>query len=638
MVGVGGLVHIPEVADIIALLRTLTMPDSGTALMRLLTGPYLSLGARDLMALGAFTRKFAAENDHSRGKQLEEALTTSQAQVATADEFAAGSIIESLELLITLTPKELKHYTATPELSDLALSRLRQFAIDLRQLRRNLSGSITDALLAAEHFLSLDTEVLVRSGWQKGRKDLDRFLDEAARFQKNGGTLIAFLQWLKIAEDAEGGLKPAEVDVRSDAVQILTVHSAKGAEWDFVAVPGLAEKNFPNAGRKSDSWIKNAGAIPVSMRGDYEQLPVINFANFSTNKNLKDGLEKFGDEWKARKAVEEMRLAYVAFTRAKHGLFCSTSHFRNGENAVAPSRLYQLCAQFLPAIKGAIVLSDTPIPEGKNPLKENPITGNWPDQLSRYEKRALAIRESAKLVSDAQPFSDQQISELSKENEIISDLGSIINELKNKSDITKVLLPARLSVSTLLYLKQEPEQLALRLRRPMPNHIDKFARRGTDFHLWLEDHFKHTSLISLDEVFNNGVGTQIEDAPMQELQKAWLASDWANQIPVGVEVGFETVIAGTVIRGRIDAVYEKTPGKFEVVDWKTGKVKSGEDLSVAAVQLAMYRLAFAKLNKLDLANVSAAFHYVAQNETVRPADIMSETQLIEIISQIPVAQ
>ncbi len=95
------------------------------------------------------------------------------------------------------------------------------------------------------------------------------------------------------------------------------MHSAKGAEWDFVAVPGLAEKNFPNAGRKSDSWIKNAGAIPVSMRGDYEQLPVINFANFSTNKNLKDGLEKFGDEWKARKAVEEMRLAYVAFTRVQ---------------------------------------------------------------------------------------------------------------------------------------------------------------------------------------------------------------------------------------------------------------------------------------------------------------------------------
>ena len=637
VVGVGGLVHIPEVADIIALLRTLTMPDSGTALMRLLTGPYLSLGPRDLMALGAFTRKYAAENDHTRGKQLEAALTSSQIQVATADEFAAGSIIESLELLITLTPAELKHYTSKPEFSDLALARLRKFAIDLRQLRRNLSGSITDALLAAEHFLSLDTEVLVRGGWKNGRKDLDRFLDEAARFQKNGGTLIAFLQWLKIAEDAESGLKPAEVDVRSDAVQILTVHSAKGAEWDFVAVPGLAEKNFPNIGRKSDSWIKNAGSIPVSMRGDYAQLPVINFANFSSNKNLKNGLEKFGDEWKARKAVEEMRLAYVAFTRAKHGLFCSTSHFRNGEKAVLPSRLYQLCAQFLPAINGATVLSDTPIPEGRNPLKENPITGSWPDNLSRYEIKAMQVRESAKLVVNAQPFTDKEISDLISENEIMSDLNALVHELNNKSDLTQVFLPARLSVSTLLYLKQEPAQLALRLRRPMPNHIDKYARRGTQFHLWLEEHFKHTSLLSLDEIFNNDAlpQSQIEDAPIQELQKAWLASDWANKEPIGVEVGFESVIADTVIRGRIDAVYETSPGKFEVVDWKTGKVKSGEDLSIAAVQLAMYRLAFAKLNKIDLANVSAAFHYVAQNETVRPADIMSEAQLIEIISQIP---
>jgi len=646
VVGVGGLVHIPEVADIIALLRTLTMPDSGTALMRLLTGPHLSLGPRDLMALGAFTRKYAAENDHTRGKQLEEALTSSQTQLATADEFASGSIIESLELLITLSPKELKHYTAMPEFSEVALSRLRKFAIDLRQLRRNLSGSITDALIAAEHFLSLDTEVLVRSGWQNGRKDLDRFLDEAARFQKNGGTLIGFLQWLKIAEDAEGGLKPAEVDVRSDAVQILTVHSAKGAEWDYVAVPGLAEKNFPNVGRKSDSWIKNAGSIPVSMRGDYAQLPSINFDNFSTNKNLKNGLEKFDDEWKARKAVEEMRLAYVAFTRAKKGLFCSTSHFRSGDNAVAPSRLFQLCAIHLPAIAGTTVLTDTHTPDGKNPLKENPITGNWPDQSSRFETKAIRIRESAKLVEQAQPFTIEDLRAFSNDHEVIGDLTAIINEIKGKSDITKVFLPTRLSVSTLLYLKQDPMQLALRLRRPMPNHIDKYARRGTEFHLWLEDYFKHTSLISMDDIFNESnsvksVGdqsTEFQEAPLKELQQAWLATQWAEKLPIDVELGFETVIADTVIRGRIDAVYESTPGKFEVVDWKTGKVKSGDDLAIAAVQLAMYRLAFAKLKNIDVSSVSAAFHYVAQNETVRPADLMSESQLIKLIKDIPVVE
>jgi DNA helicase-2/ATP-dependent DNA helicase PcrA len=171
----------------------------------------------------------------------------------------------------------------------------------------------------------------------------------------------------------------------------------------------------------------------------------------------------------------------------------------------------------------------------------------------------------------------------------------------------------------------------------MPNHIDKYARRGTEFHLWLEEYFKNEPVQSMDEIFysgDDGNSTEI-DAPIQELKKAWQGSDWANRKPIGVEVGFETVIAGVVVRGRIDAVYEISPGKFEVVDWKTGKVKSGEDLSVAALQLAMYRLAFAKLNNLELSNISAAFHYVAQNETIRPADLMNETELIEIISAVP---
>lgn len=112
VVGIGGLIHTPEVADIIALLRTLTMPDAGTALMRLLTGPHLSLGARDLMALGAFTKAFAKSNDYSRGKWLKQALEEDLEVVATADEFAAGSIIESLEQLLTLPSSEFKNMRA----------------------------------------------------------------------------------------------------------------------------------------------------------------------------------------------------------------------------------------------------------------------------------------------------------------------------------------------------------------------------------------------------------------------------------------------------------------------------------------------------------------------------------------------
>lgn len=639
VVGVGGLINTPEVADIIALLRTLTMPDSGTALMRLLTGPYLNLGARDLMALGSFTKAFARENEYSRGTQLKQALEEDIAVITTADEFAAGSIIESLEQLLTLTEVELKDYRATPAFTDEGLARLRKFALSLRSLRRNLNGSITEAIIEVCEFLSLDTEVLVRDGWQNGRKNIDRFLDEAARFQKNGGSLFNFLQWLKIAEEAEGGLKPAEVDVRSDAVQILTIHAAKGAEWDYVAIPGLAERSFPNSGKKSDNWITNAGSIPVSMRGDYQQLPAINFDNFTSNKSLKAGIENFSEQWKSRKMVEEMRLAYVAITRAKQALICTTSHFRTGENVVKPSRLFQLFAAAVVNIPGGKLIVQDEIPDGINPMKENPTTAHWPRQLNEVS----TVQKVAAAVESSQPFTkaevEQMISSLQDEERIglLNDLMMIITELKTKENQQDIVLPTRLSVSTLLYLADDPQELALRLRRPMPNHIDKYARRGTEFHLWLENHFKQPSLISMDELFNQGLMTQSdEDAPLDQLQQAWLASKWADRQPVAVEVGFETMIDTTLIRGRIDAVYQISDQQYEVVDWKTGKVKSGEDLASAAIQLAMYRLAYAKLKNIPIENISAAFHYVIDNQTVRPADILGERELIELVSKIPI--
>ena len=124
-----------------------------------------------------------------------------------------------------------------------------------------------------------------------------------------------------------------------------------------------------------------------------------------------------------------------------------------------------------------------------------------------------------------------------------------------------------------------------------------------------------------------------DDLPLKELQEKWRGSDWANKTPVpgGVEVPFETVIGGALIRGRIDAVYNNDD-KYEVVDWKTGKTKSGDDLEIAAIQLAMYRLAYSKLYAIPLENISAAFHYVGSNETVRPTDLFTEDQLISIVT------
>ncbi|GBL18183.1 hypothetical protein EMGBS2_02520 [Actinomycetota bacterium] len=341
---------------------------------------------------------------------------------------------------------------------------------------------------------------------------------------------------------------------------------------------------------------------------------------------------------KERKGLEEMRLAYVGITRAKKGLICSTSHFRSGANAVAPSELFEIFAAAAKNIAGALVLNDSPPPDGRNPMRDNPTTGIWPKENAQQKKLA----ELANLVQRATAFTQDEVERLittlprdSEQAGLLSDMKAIINEIQSKKDHLEIKLPNRLSVSTLLYLAKDPNELALRLRRPMPNHIDKYVRGGTEFHLWLEKHFNHPSLISMDDLFNQNNSPVASDVALDKLQTAWLASDWAEKEPIVIEVGFETMVGHILIRGRIDAIYQIDKDHFEVVDWKTGKVKDGEDLANAAIQLAMYRLAYAKLSNLPIENISAAFHYVADNQTIRVADVLDEPSLIDLITKIP---
>ena len=653
VVGLGGLIHVPEVADILALLRTLTFPDSGSSLMRLLTGPRLNLGPRDLAALGKFTRNRSYSDEVvDRSKTLIAQLEQGSAANLEADDFAVGSAIESLELLETLIPgKKYQEFG----FSDDGFSRLIKFAGELRLLRRYLGGSITDAIMEAERFLSLDTEVLVRDGWQTGRKHLDAFLDEAGKFQRNGGTLFSFLEWLKIADKEEGGLKPTSVDVSSDAVQILTIHAAKGSEWDCVAVPGLVVRNFPSSGKASDHWLKDSGALPIELRGDSAQLHDFEFprdANTAsgtgaTYSETKKALEDSYQYWNSRRHEEELRLAYVAFTRAKSSLLCTSSWFVTGAGAVDPSELYNWAAETAASHSSDSLISVMEKPEGKNPTIDTPRTGEWPREISIAEK----IRTSAELVRKAEPLelpnavktdSPLELTDdfngytcvLYEDPEVdswASDATALINEAAAVSAPLTVPLPERLSVSTLIALSQNPEALALSLRRPMPNHIDKYARRGTEFHLWVEKQFTDPLLFD-DDIFESADPFDEDSIPLKELQEKWQASIWGSKRPVAVEVPFETVIAGTLLRGRIDAVYQDGEN-YEVVDWKTGRAKSGDDLAVAAIQLAMYRLAYAKLFGIDLSKISAAFHYIGDNQTVRPADLLDESQLAELITQ-----
>lgn len=87
------------------------------------------------------------------------------------------------------------------------------------------------------------------------------------------------------------------------------------------------------------------------------------------------------------------------------------------------------------------------------------------------------------------------------------------------------------------------------------------------------------------------------------------------------------VLAGQVVKGRIDAVYETGSG-FQVVDWKTNQDQTADPL-----QLAIYRLAWAELMGVSLAEVEAAFYYVRTGELVTPPDLPGRAELERLLSE-----
>ena len=108
---------------------------------------------------------------------------------------------------------------------------------------------------------------------------------------------------------------------------------------------------------------------------------------------------------------------------------------------------------------------------------------------------------------------------------------------------------------------------------------------------------------------------------------------WAARTPIDVETPFDIMIGDTVVRGRIDAVFADDDGGFTVVDWKTGEPPTtAEALQHNAIQLGVYRLAWAATHGLPADAVRAVFHYVATGCTVSPERLPNADDLARVLA------
>jgi len=672
VVGLGGLLTVPEVQDVVATLRVLHDPAASDALARLLTGPRWRIGPRDLIALGRRARKLAAtgrEPTSPSGDQDEgDALTQAVADLTTD----AGSLIEALDDLGDPAAYSPAGYT-----------RLSALAAELRTLRAHAARPLADLVGEVERTLSLDIEVAARPGIDPAaaRADLDAFAGTAAAFgtDQEEATLGAFLAYLTAAQEEEFGLEAGKVG-ETDTVKLVTVHAAKGLQWNAVVVPGLSAGDrsqiFPARPRQTTRWPENPRLLPFGLRGDAADLPTLTGLD-------QESLKEFTQSCSERELTEERRLMYVAATRAAFWLGCSGYWWGDGVLPLGPSVFLEEIAEACRNGAGTIAhWAPPPEPGAENPALAEPASATWPapPEGDRYE----AVRDGAALVRGAMegkigpgctPASEKEVpprdngarvtdgdaareahrpvadDQAGGEGDGLDEHGQTLmaswardttlllaeRERWRGEAAHTVELPGQLSVSALVTLARDPAELASQIRRPMPLPPAPQARRGTAFHRWLEQHYGAQQLIDPADLVGTPGADEESEADLAFLRELFEAGAWSGRWPREVEVPFETQIGDRLIRGRIDAVFaDAGDGCYDVVDWKTGRPPgSAAERHAVAVQLAAYRLAWAALAGVPLEKVRAAFYYVRHDLTISPADLLDAEGLAALIESVP---
>lgn len=653
-----GLLTTPEVLDLRAILALLADPMNNFGALRILSGAKYMLGAADLVGFARwakYTQRLQDGNEALPSESIDELRFD-------VDDDHSVSLAEALERLRQLTVQGWEHGPAKPEITAIAQERLVDFAQLMQRFHNQPKHDLPGLIRFIEQQLNLDVELLANPNRQTAtaRANVETFLDVARDYQISAGSadLTGFLDWLDAAIEDEKGLEKAAVATKPGAVQILTCHAAKGLEWDLVSVIGLNQKGLSEQRHRSEQWLTTVGMLPWPLRGDRANLPELTATpdtEVSWSAWEREHIGYFKELVQVHEGLEERRLAYVAMTRAKSYLLLTGHRFKG--NTATPREASAFLKECMDLVHTAPqhdlnirLLTDFETVDSvmKNPNAGIVQIGWWPqdpfdpaDPVTTTEEnvREVLLRgwEPAPtptkyaLQAAAQRVRQSTLSTLPTD-ETGERIRFMLDRLElNRTAHQRIDLPETINPSTFVQLAKNPEQVLEQWRRPMPEKPSTHARRGTAFHAWVEEHYGHNHLLDIEEVNEYADAELDKHLDLAEMKQNFLSSPYAQRQPVAIEVALQTPVGGIAVPGRIDAVFTTDDGGIELVDWKTGRVPTGQELEDNSIQLALYRLAWSRLYRVPLDKIRATFFYVAANQIVEVTDLVELATLERIV-------
>jgi DNA helicase-2/ATP-dependent DNA helicase PcrA len=592
--GKQALLALPEVRWVVWALRLIADPTANDALIGLLMGPAWRIGQRDMALLARRARDLAGAADVAEGLPPGDDL----AAALHTDPLAFPCLLDALHDLGE--PRRYPYSAA-------ARARFGVAAGLFHGWQQRAGTAVADLIREIAVASGLTAELLLGAagGAPGGAADetgLIALTDLARRFDDIGGGrgLTDFLGWLAIADTIPDGPEaPARPD--ADAVTVMTVHAAKGLEFPVVAVPAMVQGTFPSD-RGRGQWPTTMTAIPPVLRQEPASDAVTGFPRDPAFPRASE-LTEFAAAARDAERLEEVRLAYVAVTRAKHTLILSGHRWGRTQRAPrVPSAFLQAAAAAAGTKAVELDVWALPPDEGtENPmLTPASATADRAPAPERAQQAALAAAVRAQSDQSEQP--EPGPLEAAGLDAWDRDLARLRTEFALREAPTTVSAPPDLSVSQWLAMARDPAAFGRQLLRPVPWPDTRGAVIGDEFHAWVAAREDQLALWE-DDLLDPGAMPASEQVALRE---AFAASPFGAMTPLAVEHEVAVRVADRVVRGRIDAVYA-IDGEHWIVDWKTGAAGTADPL-----QLALYRIAWAAERGIDPSRVVGCFVHVRQ--------------------------
>ncbi|WP_426850754.1 ATP-dependent helicase [Candidatus Planktophila vernalis] len=442
-------------------------------------------------------------------------------------------------------------------------------------------------------------------------RDLDAMMqlfESAARYSERfplsgPGAFIAEIA----TEDIAGDVITAK-GVRPDFVEILTVHSAKGREWDLVAIAGLQEGSWPNLKQRS-SLLGAERLVERKRNPDIarDQLDVI-----AASGLLQD----------------EERLFHVALTRAKQSLFV-TAVQRDDEE---PSQFFESVEVLVKKIDEALepVLTEVP-----RPITAPALVAELRSQLDgEHAKEAASLLRAmaAEGISLADPTNWVGSVPLSTDAPVIDpDLEVVVSPSGAESFVecgVKWFLQNNGGTdgdSTAQVLGSAIHAFAAKMvQEPGTSKQDLIANLESSWKL-------------IDPESGWVSASHLENA-VTMLEKFVSYHNESKREVVDAEIRFDVKLGRARIRGSVDRLEVEADGSLFIIDFKTGGTAISLKDAKENLQLASYQVGIAE-GGFAQGNVSAGAELVylgtsTAGATLRPQHVIDVEATKEKLNEI----